>query len=53
MYKCQVDRYLELCAEKIKNSLISGEVEIIQHLFVELRVINFIKGYSASVGCHN
>lgn len=35
------------------DPLISGEVEIIQHLFVELRVINFIKGYSASVGCHN
>lgn len=52
MYKWQVDRYLEWCAEK-KNPLISGEVEIIQHLFVELQVINFIKGYSASVGCHN
>lgn len=39
--------------KKKKNPLISGAVDIIQHLFVELRVINFIKGYSASVGCHN
>lgn len=53
MCECQVDLYLELCLKKIKNPLISGEVEIIQHLLVELRVINFIKGYSASVGCHN
>lgn len=39
--------------EDERNPIISMEIEIIQHLFVGLRVINFIKGYSASVGCHN
>lgn len=44
----------DVCWEKSEYPIIPGEVtQIIQHLFVGLPVINFIKGYSASVCCHN
>lgn len=50
-----VDCCFERCVlEKSGHPIIPGEAtEITQHLFVGLPVINFIKGYSASVCCHN
>lgn len=49
-----VDCCFEQKKKKSNHPIIPGDVtEIIQHLFVGLPVINFIKGYSASVCCHN